>query len=128
MKTLPRLDKSRAVTQVLLDARADDLSLEVNLLLGRVRVDLTKDLHRLLELVLAEEVTRRLGEVTEHAELDEGRDGAEADLVTPAVGDVLEGKIKDVGDDLTTRNGDNVEGDETAAKSGGSELSDVKTA
>lgn len=128
MKTLPGLDEGSAVTKVLLDARADDLGLVVDLLLGGVRVDFAEDPDGLLELVLAKEEARRLGEVAKHAELKKGREGAKSDLVTPAVRDVLESEVEDVGDDLAARDGDNVQSDETTTESGGREFTDVKAA
>lgn len=152
VQPLPRLDERRRVAHRVLDALADNVGLEVQLRLARVRVDLAQDVDRRLELVLAEEVARRLGEVQEHDELEglragrtasapctegeesareEGRgthrrNRAEADHPAPAVRDVLERQVEAVGDDLPERDGDDVERHEAPTERSRRELADVE--
>lgn len=62
MEPLPSGDQTAARAGNLFHARSDDTSLEVDLLFGGVGVDLAKDDEGLFEAVVAEEVSRRLGE------------------------------------------------------------------
>lgn len=71
VQTLPGLDERAVVAHVHLDALANDFDLELDLLFRRKGVDLAHDVERRLEVVVAEKVTRRLGQVTKHAELKE---------------------------------------------------------
>lgn len=53
-------------------------------------------------------------------------DGAEADHEAPAVRHVLEGEVQAVGDDLTERDGDDIERDEASAQGGRRKLANVE--
>lgn len=148
VQALPGLDERAVVAHVHLDALADNFNLELDLLFRRKGVDLAHDAERRLEVVVAEKVSRRLGQVAEHAELEElsvsrtsaraqdlaylrtnwthGRHGTEADHVAPTLVNILEGQVYAVRDDLSKGDSDDVEGDETTAKRGRSEFTDVK--
>lgn len=55
-----------------------------------------------------------------------GRNGTEADHVAPAVSDVLERQVQAVRDDLASRDGNNIKGNEASTESSRRELADVE--
>jgi hypothetical protein len=139
------------MTHVLLDRVSNDLGFEVKLFFGSVRVHFAEDVDSLSEFVAAEEVARRFGKVREESELKElrshsgepgsvvdsstvvgrasetyRRNGTESDHVPPSVRDVLERQVEAVSDDLTERDRDDVERDETTTERSRSEFSDVE--
>lgn len=73
MQPLPGGDEARAGALDLLDARGNDTSLEVDLVLSGVGVDLPEDDERLLEATVTKEVPRRLGQEMHQADLEDLR-------------------------------------------------------